>query len=333
MMEYYIYRLKFDTPVHFGAAQQGGKLEQSEYTFSSDTLFSAMCCELAQYGENEILADLIAKNEQGSLLFSGLFPYKETNKGTSLYLPKPVMYIESKIESKVQSLQEIRQQATIRKKQKKIEFIKAGNLNQYIGSLKNGTGFTEENDFGTSTLTEKVNCREEEPLPYYVGSFSFYENTGLYLLVGDESKKNKAMIDGILKSLGISGIGGKRSSGYGKFSVIGQGERLSEIKSPDGKALLNMLNNQSSWYMSMASVIPEKEDVAILKDSQYKLLKRSGFITPLTGDSIRKKNSIFAIAAGSCLTAKIQGTVAELGSINGHEVLRSGKGLYVGLPL
>ena len=333
MMEYYVYRLKFDTPVHFGAAHQGGKLEQSDYTLSSDTLFSAICCELAQHGEDELLAEVIEKNKQGSLLFSGLFPYKETNKGTAFYLPKPVMYIEPKNDGKGKSLQEIRQQATIRKKQKKVEFIRAGNLNQYMSSLRNGTGFTEENDFGTAALTEKVNCREEEPLPYYVGSFSFYENSGLYLLVGDESKKNKALIDGILTSLGISGIGGKRSSGYGKFSIIGSGERLSEIKTSDGKVLLSMLNSQSEWYMSMSSVIPEKDDMAALKDSQYKLIKRSGFITPLAGESIRKKNSIFAIAAGSCLKAKITGAVAELGESNGHAVLRSGKGLYVGLPL
>ena len=72
-MRYYIYPLRFDTPAHFGAAEQGGKLEQTKTEFASDTLFGALCCELA--GDGERLGRFVDDARQGALLLSDLFPY------------------------------------------------------------------------------------------------------------------------------------------------------------------------------------------------------------------------------------------------------------------
>ncbi|MFC2740522.1 MAG: hypothetical protein ACFN3F_02325, partial [Selenomonas sp.] len=49
-MSYAIYPLTFDTPVHFGQAGQGGRLEQAGMECPADVLFSALCAELAAAG-------------------------------------------------------------------------------------------------------------------------------------------------------------------------------------------------------------------------------------------------------------------------------------------
>ena len=42
-MEYKLYKLKFDTPVHFGSDKLAVSLEESDFICHSDTLFSALC--------------------------------------------------------------------------------------------------------------------------------------------------------------------------------------------------------------------------------------------------------------------------------------------------
>ena len=50
-MKYALYPLQFDTPVHFGCAENGGKLEQSSLTYRADSLFGALCYELSAQGD------------------------------------------------------------------------------------------------------------------------------------------------------------------------------------------------------------------------------------------------------------------------------------------
>lgn len=331
-MSIYIYPMQFETAVHFGTAEMGGRLEQVAGTLPSDTLFSAMCCELAQHGEMKLLEKLTAKVSAGDIIFSDLLPYQRKAKEIQLYLPKPVLVVERQ-EEKRQTLQEMRQRSTERKKQKKMEYVRAGNIAKYLISMREGTGFCEPNDFGVAGLSEKVSCRGEEPLPYYVGSFTFYESSGLYLLVSYREDSDEEWFAKTLVVMGLSGIGGKRSSGYGKYHLAGQG-LLSGQAGKDAAALEYMLAQDGMpWQMSISSVLPCEEDLGTVKQSQYKLRKRSGFVTSLEGEHEKKKDSIYILSAGSCMIGRIRGRVVSLGTSNGHEILRAGKGLYVGLAL
>lgn len=58
----------------------------------------------------------------------------------------------------------------------------------------------------------------QDTLPYHVGAFRFAEDCGLYVLAGLESD-DAAWLRTLMRALGLSGIGGKVSSGYGKFTV------------------------------------------------------------------------------------------------------------------
>lgn len=85
-MNYFLFKLQFDTAVHFGGADSALSLYTSEETLRADTLFSALCHEtLVQHGE-EALEQLCAQVRQGKFLLSDTMPWY----GETFYLPKPI---------------------------------------------------------------------------------------------------------------------------------------------------------------------------------------------------------------------------------------------------
>lgn len=73
-MNYFLFKLQFDTAVHFGGADSALSLYTSEETLRADTLFSALCHEtLVQHGE-EALEQLCAQVRQGKFLLSDTMP-------------------------------------------------------------------------------------------------------------------------------------------------------------------------------------------------------------------------------------------------------------------
>ena len=79
-MEYILYFLQFDTPVHFGCGEEGGKLEKSTLHYRADTLFGALCCELAAIGDAGGLASLYEKASQGHEHVRGMRAFVQRNR-------------------------------------------------------------------------------------------------------------------------------------------------------------------------------------------------------------------------------------------------------------
>ena len=329
-MRYYIYPLRFDTPAHFGAAEQGGKLEQTKTEFASDTLFGALCCELA--GDGERLGRLVDDTREGALLLSDLFPYVRQGNEFCLYLPKPLLPPVSQ-EKRGQALEDAKRESSQRKKQKKLAYIRASRMKEYLSTLSAGEVFSDSLDMGREFLTERVNMRGDEPLPYYVAAFSFGADAGLYLLAGVRDEEAAAELSRLLVQLGLSGIGGKRSSGYGKFRLESEPIALPS-GGADAEAVAAMLADEAAaWQMTLSHLLPSPEEAEMLSDGFYNLQKRGGFVTPLSGEYEQKKNSVYMLTAGSCLKNRLAGRVVSLGENGGHDVLRAGKGLYVGLAV
>ncbi|WP_370841816.1 hypothetical protein [Megasphaera sp.] len=118
-MKYALYPLQFDTPVHFGCAENGGKLEQSSLTYRADSLFGALCYELSLQGDETGLLHLQEGVAKGKLLFSDLFPYiYDETEGLQLYVPKPILTISSDERRVTADYDTFRQQATQQKRQK-----------------------------------------------------------------------------------------------------------------------------------------------------------------------------------------------------------------------
>ena len=218
MMMYYIFTLKFLTPVHFGDTANGGSLDKFSLQCSADTLFAAFCNEAANKGSDAV-ETLVKKTVEGKIVFSSLFPYCRTvDDDLYFYLPKPLLKLEQDEQQSAKSFEEIKQLATKLKKQKKSTYIRASQINSLLESGSSDRQFAVP-EFAAPLVAGRVALREEKPLPYYVGSYVFSEHSGLYFILGVEHEEEFTLIKELLLSLGYSGIGGKRSSGYGKFEL------------------------------------------------------------------------------------------------------------------
>ncbi len=334
-MIYYAFTLKFLTPVHFGDTASGGNLDKIALSCSADTLFAALCTEAAAM-DMVVLQNLLDKVNKKQIIFSSLFPYYRTeNDDLYLYLPKPLLQMEAqKQDSK--SFNEMKQLATKLKKQKKTSYIRASKMQEWLHNCKQGNIVEYDvPEFVAPFVSGKVNLRETQPLPYYVGSYVFAYNAGLYFLCGVEDEKDIEWLEDLLLQLGMSGIGGKRSSGYGKFELADDYWDIS----PDGAiydddiAMADMLfNTKSSIQMCLAPICPLASEIATVKTGAYKLTKRGGFISsPAMAENI-KRDSVYMLAEGSCFAKRLQGQLLSQ-SIDGlpHKLYRDGVGMFVGL--
>ena len=208
-MNYFLFKLQFDTAVHFGGADSALSLYTSEETLRADTLFSALCHEtLVQHGE-EALEQLCAQVRQGKFLLSDTMPWY----GETFYLPKPIAASESTEEV----------ETTLRKKVKKLAWIPVLEFDRYARSLHEGhfTPDEQPESFGTHyEQTKAAVPMQGDTMPYQVGLFRFAPDCGLYFICGFTEDGQDEDLEYLLDWLGATGIGGKVSSGYGKFHVV-----------------------------------------------------------------------------------------------------------------
>ena len=326
-MGYFYYRLSFSTPVHFGQAEMGGNLERNGHEFSSDSLFSAICTELAEQGEAELLQQIVSLTQNGEFRLSDLFPYQDVDGDEMYFLPRPFLFMPGKSSARL-DMKQAMEISKLRKVSKKQPYIRISEIPALLAAMQQGHLYVPKDELklGNSSLVERVNCRQEEnPLPYYVGQFTFNENTGLFGIVQMPENFFNTFYN-ILQSLGLSGIGGKRSGGYGKFMVDGLFEFDDSLT--DIKLLLGLLNDdQAPTQMTISIFKPMLNEMDQVKQGQYQLKKRSGF----TGHI--KRDSVYMVSAGSCFSDRLQGELLDIGNGTGHPIWRYGKGLYVGLNI
>ena len=334
-MSYAIYPLTFDTPVHFGQAGHGGRLEQAGMEYPADVLFSALCAELAAAGEETSLERLVEGVRMRRVLFSDLLPWKRgEDEGMEFFVPRPLLRIVLADAQEKGSYSETCRLASERKKQKQLRYIRASRMGAYVEAARSGAPFADAADFGEASLRQRVNCRGEAPLPYYVGQFDFCANAGLYLLLYAEDEADADWLQEILRWLGRTGIGGKRSSGYGKFRLAEDAIFLDDTGVyADDAALYAMIEaKDASWQMTLSPVLPKAAELDAAQAGEYRLRRSGGFITAPKREA-QKKAGVYLFDAGSCFSERIEGTLADLGSCDGHAVWRYGLGLYAGVTI
>lgn len=318
-MDYAIFKLNFKTAVHLG---EGGVLGISSATFMADTLFSALYIESLKLDDNEKLFEYVNNHK---LCFSDAFPFKENGETTSYYLPKPMKQVKRK-EQKTGDSSE-------KKLVKKIKYLPSDQIDKFL----KGTAKLEElskQDFYIFYESTKV-CKRiggnldsqdrEEPEPYRVGLCSFKDNCGLYVIVGFENQEVYNFIKRIFESLQFSGIGGKRSSGYGKFS-LDIDNNCSNIK--------ELLIRDSSTYMSISISLPQNEELpSVIEEATYSLIRRSGFVQSKNyAEESRRKFNKYLFSSGSCFKKKFEGSVLDVSSVkNSHPVYRYAIPMFIGV--
>lgn len=305
-MKYKLYRLTFQSAVHFGKHN----LDEGEYSCCADTLFSALCQEALKIG-NDALQEFYHAAQEGRLLVSDLFPYM----GGIYYIPRPIKHIEPADNER---------DSVIRKAYKKLKYLPMDMLDVYLRGeydVLNAPGLEELGHFEMKNI---VSVRgEAEPDPYRVGTYYFTPGNGLYFIVGYRENKEIEMMENLLENLSFSGIGGKRASGLGRFTLF-QG------KVPEN--FCEKLEKKGTRYMSLSVSLPTDEELeTVMQGAEYLLGKRSGFVaSEHYGLEQMRKKDLYVFQAGSCFAERFSGDIYDVSNKKGgHPVYRYAKPMLV----
>lgn len=299
-MEVQAYKLDFQT-VHFG----NGNLNESIGSFNASRLYSSLFLESLKLNVDKEFLNL---SKSANFFLSDSFPLKDGE----FYLPKPIGY--PKIPLNSESTRETRRKA---KRSKKLRYIKYTDMEDYVeGNCDVDKLDGTDSFFSKSTVVTKKGID-----PYEVGITNF--KTSLYIL----TIKHK-LLDMLMNSLQYSGIGGKRSSGYGRFTV----EKL-DIPDEFSK---NIVVNDSEYgvYMTLNTSIPNNDELdAVLPTAEYLLEKSSGFAYSSTSRNLLRKQDLYKFAVGTTLTKTYNGNIFDVRPDDfPHPVWNYAKGLFYKLP-
>lgn len=306
-MEYIGYKLHFPAGLHIG----NGTLEDSEKTFDAMHLFSAFCIEAVKKSQEE-LEKLLEVTRSGEVLFSDAFPYI----GEGLYLPKPMIQIVTD-----------RQGDSNQKKAfKSLEYVPAECLDDYFDGkldaakermvLKNGFCSTE-------VRTVASVSGEEETMPYRIGVCTYRKGAGLYLIIGYQSLDVLSFLEGLLKEVGYSGIGGKRTSGLGRFTI-------ESFDLPE-RIVKRLKSAEPGQSMSLSVCLPNDDEIErAMEGASYRLVRRGGFVASTDyADTLLRKKDLFVFQAGSCFEKRFSGSIIDVSIGGKHPVYRYAKPLFM----
>lgn len=307
-MDEKIVRLSFLKPVHFGA----GRLSDNGFTFDAATFFSALYIEAIRLG---CASELLAAAREGDLTLSDAFPYM----GDTLYLPKPMVR---------PSKRRVANDSRARKAAKKLDYIPVDRLGDYLAGSLDPVKECKRFDVGTSGVHTKVNLtyeHKDDAEPYHVGSFSFKSNAGVYVVVrgGYDLKE-------LLGSLQYSGIGGRRSSGFGRFEF--------QIDTFNLVTHAGALNSDVSGagvskQLLLSTAMPTQAELGddLLVGARYKLVRRGGFVQSTAHNAMpQKKRDLYLFAAGSVFMRTFTGDVFDVNATDGaHPVYRYARAMWM----
>ena len=75
----------------------------------------------------------------------------------------------------------------------------------------------------------------------------------------------------------------------------------------------------------------EKELEGALKDADFRLIRRSGFVQAELSTAMKKRSQYF-LSAGAVLQVPFQGALYQVGHTGAHPLYRYGRPLLLGVP-
>lgn len=324
-MNYLLFKLRFTTAVHFGASDSALSLDTSDDHFRADTLFSALCHTALSVRGSRGVEQLCRQVQAGTLLLSDSMPWEKQR----FFLPKPMKIVESNQKTDFRS----------KKAMKKLNWIPVDGMEQFSASLSGAREFdvtAYPNAFGVAAeLIRAAHRGEEEPLLYPVGVYVFRKNCGLWFVAGYEQPQQSEHLKQLVTLLGLGGIGGKTSSGYGRFVV----EEVLDLECPvdeQTRWLSNGLHSpHSSCSLLLTTSLPRDSELETALDGAfYQLIRRSGFVqSEQFSDTWRKKRTQMFIRAGATFAHRFEGDLYAVGMGGNHPVYRYGKPIFLGVNL
>ena len=294
-MTYKMYIMNFHT-AHFGA----GTLDSSKMTFAADRLFSALAIEAKKMGKME---EFVSSAGQDDFVLTDSFPYQ-----SGPFLPKPIGFPKFEQPDLTTDVKEVRRQA---KMAKKLQFIPLDKFDSYV----NGTLFEDAEHAVTDIVTK--NQPHVDGNLFQVSTVRFRDESCLYVIANESDLLNELMT-----SLQYTGIGGKRSSGYGQFD-------LTILDLPD-----NFKNRLTEAHqgpvMTLTTSLPiEKELEYAMETASYLLSKSSGFAFSTETNENYRKQDLYKFASGSTFSETFTGQIVDVRPLDfPHEVLNYAKPLF-----
>ena len=294
-MTYKMYIMNFHT-AHFGA----GSLDSSKMTFAADRLFSALVLEAKKMGKMEKFVSTAGQDE---FVLTDAFPYQ-----SGPFLPKPIGFPKFDQPDLTTDVKEVRRQA---KMAKKLQFIPLDKFDSYV----NGTLFKDAEHAVTNIVTK--NQPHVDGNLFQVSSVRFRDESCLYVIA-----KESELLNELMTSLQYTGIGGKRSSGYGQFD-------LTILDFPD--SFKNRLTKvHQGPVMTLTTSLPvEKELEYAMETGSYLLSKSSGFAFSTETNENYRKQDLYKFASGSTFSETFTGQIVDVRPLDfPHEVLNYAKPLF-----
>ncbi len=323
-MNYFLIKLAFDTAVHFGPSDTAQSLSVSEDHFYADTMFSALCHTALQLSGKNALEQLCDWVRKGELLFSDSMPWREED----YFLPKPFVLSENRREMP----------ASLQKAMKKLAWIPVRSFRAFSESVHGGTPFDPSQSavaFGVpAEVTRAAVSDGMDAVPYRVGLYRFQENCGLFIIAAVRTEEQERILISLFRALGMSGIGGKVSSGCGKFHLEDV-VLLNEFYDDQTEWLYCALSKKTGRNLLLSACLPKEEELeSVLKNAAFQMVRRGGFVASDTyAETPMKKKTQFFFRAGSMFSRRFEGALYSVGSFGAHPVYRYAKPLFLGVDL
>jgi CRISPR-associated protein Csm4 len=327
------------SPAHFG--ELGIGIEETSERVRSDSLFSAWVSIYARLFDKvavEELLQLFPTPEQPQLIppfrISSTFIYREIGNDTIYYLPRPLKFPINYPEDDLNFF----------KTYKKLNFLPLKVWQRWY----QGTGFDQEadvkelttyttkgksegnlNNCGTFDYKKayKINQMPKVAIDRVTRATNFYhtgfvqfawekDSAGLYFLLqlSPEGEKLADKLQAALELLGEEGIGGERSSGAGRFTVIWSD--LTDIWN-------DVTNFKSGNYHTLLSVFwDDSISTDFLTEASYEIQERGGWIAE---NQLRRK-MVRMFSEGSVFISPPQGKLVNVtpDNFHRHRIYRSG---------
>ncbi|AZI18545.1 type III-A CRISPR-associated RAMP protein Csm4 [Limosilactobacillus fermentum] len=297
-----LYKMRF-REAHFGT----GYLNTSSLTFSASQLYSALCLEALK---NDCLDEWLAKSQQTDFLLSNAFPY--TDKP---FLPLPLKRKEKRL-----SLEHLTAENRTKKGLANLQFIPVDKLEAFLNPERRTSDLVKELLTTQEGLSKKSVIMKKGIDPYEVGVTEY--DCSLYVLASQSD-----LFDQLMTALQYSGLGGKRSGGYGQFKLT-IGDISVELQS--------RLDVRSDGYqLLLTDSIPTEDELIedlVSGNGAYHLVKNSGFTYSPTAHEQLRKQDLYKFSAGSVFKQRYTGGIVDVRPDGfPHPVYNFARGLFVGL--
>ena len=317
-MKYLKYKLDFPQGYHVS----NFRLSDSNIKISADVLFSAIVHEANNMGGQEAVDKLVKLFNENSLIISDLFPYIEDK----LYIPKPYFITEREKED-----------LDYKKKLNRLEFIEFNKIEDWFRGklILDGECFNLKNEdifMGKHRVSTKIkHSKDGQHDIYNVGSYKFNNDLsrGLYFVFGYKDMDDLFFFDDLMYSLSFSGLGGKRTSGLGRFNFT-----YDELE----KEYERLINNKTNLNILLTTSIPKKTELSAVLDSRasYKLIRKGGFIKPKKGENVienHRKKDIYFFDSGSTFEQTYLGDIYRVDNSYKHPIYRYGSSMFIGVEI